>query len=146
MAIFYYGNTFTSSLTINNPSCDVILGAGAPTRVMEISLHNNSASSNQLLGIARSDAASVQTGAASLWPADDTDAVSRSTIASAWSVAPNIANPLFYRRTTLTAIQGSFCLFSFMRGLLLLPGGSSIMVWNIGTITTGLFINFTADE
>lgn len=148
MPIFLYGNTFTTNLGAGQPTCDLNLGASAPgpSKLYEIFIHNNAASTAQPVGIVRSDAPSVQTGASQMFPADSSDQLSNTRIATTWSTAPTSVSPVFYRRHNIGAIQGAWVIWSFMRGLVLLPGGTSLMLWNVGAITTGLFVNFTVEE
>lgn len=128
MPIYSLSNR-TTNVTIANPCLEIIAGAAARPRIMEIGIFM-AAATESVFGIGRPAAIGLTpTTPVTMGAEDNGDPAGEVTTALAWATPPTVPT-LFFRRISLAAAVGTGVIFTFPKGLYI-PAAGSIVVWNI---------------
>lgn len=141
MPIYSISNR-TTNVTIANPCLEIIAGAAARPRIMEIGIFM-AAATESVFGIGRPAAIGITpTTPVTLLAEDNGDPAGEVTTALAWATPPTVPAS-FFRRISLAAAVGTGVIFTFPKGLYI-PAAGSIVIWNI-TATGVIDIHVVVD-
>ena len=128
MPIYSLSNR-TTNVTIANPCLEIIAGAAARPRIMEIGIFM-AAATESVFGIGRPAAIGITpTTPVTMLAEDNGDPAGEVTTALAWATPPTVPTA-FFRRISLAAAVGTGVIFTFPKGLYI-PAAGAIVVWNI---------------
>ena len=128
MPIYSLSNR-TTNVTIANPCIEIIAGAAARPRIMEIGIFMAAATAS-VFGIGRPAAIGITpTTPVTMLAEDNGDPAGEVTTALAWATPPTVPVS-FFRMISLAAAVGTGVIFTFPKGLYI-PAAGAIVVWNI---------------